>query len=419
LQKTTLDNCIRIVTEFIPYVRSATVGFWLKVGSQDEADEQLGISHMLEHMMFKGTASRSARELAETIDATGGQLNAYTEKEYTCYYGKVPDEHFSLLIDVLGDMLLNSVFPEQELEKEKGVVLEEIRMYEDSPEDLVHEGLTQSLLKPHPASRGILGTKETVRCLRREDLLAYYARHYVPANLVISVVGNVEHGQVVDCVGRYFSDWKGQQPPKHSNSQPWGRGRYLKIKDTEQAHICLGVPGLSRKDEDKYALHVLDTALGGGMSSRLFQNLREERGLVYSTFSYHTCYEEVGTMAVYAGTSPRNTKQVIRLIREECLRVVREGLRPEELMRAKEQLKGGLLLDLESMDTRMSRLALAELYNERLLTPQELIAKIDAVSLEDVQRVAHRVFAEKPFSLAVVGPIPRGELLEEAAFETA
>ncbi|NLA59185.1 MAG: insulinase family protein [Firmicutes bacterium] len=419
MQKTTLENGIKIVTEFIPYVRSATVGFWFKVGSQDEADEQLGISHMIEHMMFKGTTSRSAREIAETIDATGGQLNAYTEKEYTCYYGKVPDEHFSLLIEVLADMLLNSAFADQELEKEKSVILEEIRMYEDSPEDLVHEGLLESLLKPHPVSRGILGTRETVRSLQREDLLTYYAQHYVPSNLIVAVVGNIEHGQVVECVARHFSHWRGQRLQKHSNSRPRGCGQYFRIKDTEQAHICLGVPGFSRKDEDKYALHVLDTALGGGMSSRLFQTLREERGLVYSTFSYHTCYEEVGTMAVYAGTSPKNTSQVIKLLREECRRVAEEGLRPEELMRAKEQLKGSVLLELESMGTRMSRLAKAELYNERLLTPQELIAEIDAVGLGDVQRVAHRLFAEKPFSLAVVGPIPKKELMEKAAFEIA
>ena len=419
MQKTILENGIRIVTEFIPYVRSATVGFWLKVGSQDEADGQLGISHMIEHMMFKGTMSRSAREIAETIDATGGQLNAYTEKEYTSYYGKVPDEHFDLLIEVLADMLLNSVFAQQELEKEKGVILEEIRMYEDSPEDLVHEGLRESLLKPHPVSRGILGTKETVGFFQREDLLAYYAQHYVPSNLVVSVVGNVEHRQVVDSIARHFSRWKGQEPQKQRNFRPQGGGQFFKIKDTEQAHICLGVPGFSRKDEDKYALQVLDTALGGGMSSRLFQSLREDRGLVYSTFSYHTCYEDVGTVAVYAGTSPSNTSQVIRLIREECRRVVREGLRPEELKRAKEQLKGSILLELESMGARMGRLAKAELYNERLLTPQEVIAKIDAVGLEDIRRVAHRLFAEKPFALAVVGPVSRGRLIEEAAFETA
>ena len=267
-------------------------------------------------------------------------------------------------------------------------------------------------------SRGS-GTKETVGFFQREDLLAYYAQHYVPSNLVVSVVGNVEHRQVVDSIARHFSRWKGQEPQKQRNFRPQGGGQFFKIKDTEQAHICLGVPGFSRKDEDKYALQVLDTALGGGMSSRLFQSLREDRGLVYSTFSYHTCYEDVGTVAVYAGTSPSNTSQVIRLIREECRRVVREGLRPEELKRAKEQLKGSILLELESMGARMGRLAKAELYNERLLTPQEVIAKIDAVGLEDIRRVAHRLFAEKPFALAVVGPVSRGRLIEEAAFETA
>ncbi len=418
MQKTTLENGIRIVTEFIPYVRSATVGFWLKVGSQNEAERQLGISHMIEHMMFKGTAARSAREIAEAIDATGGQINAYTEKEYTCYYGRVPDEHFGLLVEILADMLLNSLFLGHEVEKEKGVILEEIRMYNDSPEDLVHEALLESVLKPHPVSRGILGTEETVQSLQRDDLLAYVVENYVPSNLVISVVGNVEHGEVVEHAARHLARWRGRRPLRQSIAQPQGCGQAFRVRDTEQAHICLGVPGLSRRDEDKYVLHILDAALGGAMSSRLFQSLREDRGLVYSTFSYHTCYEDVGTVAVYAGTSPKNTSQVIKLIREECQRVAREGLRPEELVRAKEQLKGGMLLELESMGVRMGRLAKAELYDEKLLTPQEVIAKIDAVGPRDIQRVAHRLFVERPFSLAVVGPIPKAKLIEEAAFET-
>lgn len=414
-----LNNGVRIVTESIPYVRSVTIGFWLKAGSRNEEAHQLGISHMIEHMMFKGTKRRSAREIAEAIDTTGGQLNAFTGKEHTCYYGKVPDQHQTLLIDVLADMLRNSAFDEQELEKEKGVILEEIRMHEDSPDELAHEGLARNLLYPHPLGRGILGTPESVQSFQREDLLDYAAQHYVPAHLVISGVGNLDHDQVVGQVVEYFSGLAGPSPVRQCAPAPGGYGETVKLKDTEQIHICLGVPGLSRKDEDKYVLHVLDTALGGGMSSRLFQSLREDKGLVYSTYSYHFCYEDVGTLVVYAGTSPGNAVRVIELIKKECERVAAQGLNQEELDRAKEQLKGSLLLGLENLAIRMNRLARAELYDEPMLTPEELVARIEAVGPDDIKRVGYRLFADTPFSLSVVGPSNQTDLMEIGDLGTA
>jgi len=414
-----LANGIRIVTESIPYVRSVTLGFWLKVGSRHEKPHQYGISHMVEHMMFKGTNRRSAREIAEAIDTTGGQLNAFTDKEHTCYYGKVPDEHFALLIDILADMLQNSVFDPGELEKEKGVILEEIGMYEDSPDDLVHEVIAENLLAPHPLGRGVLGTRLSVQRLQREDLLAYVDEHYVPSNLVITAVGNLDHNRVVAELGEHLSRLVGPPPFAKAQPMPEGRGCSIKSKDTEQMHVCLGVPGLSRKDQDKYVLHVLDTALGGGMSSRLFQSLREEKGLVYSTYSYHACYEDLGTVAVYAGMSPGNAEQVIELIEAECRRVATVGLKPDELDRAKEQLKGSLLLSLESMASRMSRMAKAELYDEGLLRLEELVAKIDAVHGSDIQRVARRLFADIPFSLAIVGPADDLNLVSNRVMGTA
>lgn len=374
---------------------------------------------MIEHMMFKGTSHRSAREIAETIDTTGGQLNAFTDKEGTCYYGRVPDEHGALLIDILADMLCNSLFDRQEIDKEKGVILEEIRMYEDSPDELAHEALAENLLQPHPVSRGVLGTPESIRSFQREDLLAYVDRHYVPLNLVVSVVGNIRHQEVVDYVAQHLSALAGSPPAHHGVPVPRGSGKSIKTKATEQTHICLGVPGFSRKDKDRYVLQVLDTALGGGMSSRLFQSLREEKGLVYSTYSYHSCYEDVGMVGVYAGTSPGNAAHVIDLITEECQRVATDGLLQEELDRAKEQLKGSLLLSLENMAIRMSRLAKAELYQEKLLTPEELVAKIDAVSPEDIVRVGRRLFAQTPFSLAVVGPNDQVGASEIGVMETA
>jgi predicted Zn-dependent peptidase len=414
-----LTNGVRIVTESIPYVRSVTAGFWLKVGSRNEEAHQLGMSHMIEHMMFKGTSRRTARQIAETIDATGGQLNAFTDKEHTCYYGKVPDEHLALLIDTLADMLQNSVFDPQEIDKEKGVILEEIRMYEDSPDELAHEALAENVLRPHPLGRCVLGTPASVQSFRQEDLLDYIAKHYVPSNLVISVVGNIQHDEVVALISQHFMSFTGSPPAKQPVPWPQGRGESIRTKDTEQTHICLGVPGLSRRDEDRYVLNVLDAALGGGMSSRLFQSLREEKGLVYSTYSYHSCYEDVGMVAVYAGTSPGNAVQVIELVKAECEEVAAKGLSWEELDRTKQQLKGSLLLGLENMATRMSRLAKAELYNEKFLTPEELVAKIDAVGPQDIRRVGERLFAHTPFSLAIVGP-PRGpKATELGMIETA
>lgn len=410
MQKTVLDNGMTIVTESIPYVRSVTLGFWLKVGSRHEGANQYGMSHMIEHMMFKGTGQRSAREIAETIDATGGQLNAFTDKEHTCYYGKVPDEHLVLLIDVLADMLQNSTFDACELEKEKCVILEEIRMYEDSPDDLVHEAIAERLLCPHPLGRGVLGTALSVQSFQREDLIDYLAWQYVPPSMIISAVGNISHGQVVDEIERRFRGSKGVSPTPQVAPAPNGQGDFVKMKDIEQVHLCLGVPGLSRKDADRYVLHVLDTALGGGMSSRLFQSLREEKGLVYSTYSYHSCYEDLGLAGIYAGTSPDNAVSVMDLIKLECERVARQGLAFDELNRAKEQMKGSMLLSLESMATRMSRLAKAELYDEELLSPEEIVAKIDAVTGEDVQRLAERLFGNIPFSLALVGPTDWSQL---------
>ena len=399
-----------IVTESIPYVRSVTLGFWLKVGSRHEGASQYGMSHMIEHMMFKGTGRRTARQIAETIDATGGQLNAFTDKEHTCYYGKVPDQHLALLIDVLADMLQNSTFDSGELEKEKCVVLEEIRMYEDSPDDLVHEAIAERLLCPHPLGRGVLGTPSSVQSFQREDLLDYLTKQYVPPSMIISAVGNISHQQVVDAIEGHFSGYKGVSPAPQTAPVPNGQGDFVRMKDIEQVHLCLGVPGLSRKDEDRYVLHVLDTALGGGMSSRLFQSLREEKGLVYSTYSYHSCYEDLGLAGIYAGTSPDNAASVTDLIKLECQRMAGKGLTPDELNRAKEQMKGSMLLSLENMATRMSRLAKAELYDEGLLSPEEIVAKIDAVTGEDVQRVAERLFGNVTFSLALVGPTYWGQL---------
>ncbi len=409
-QKTTLDNGIRVVTEHIPHVRSVALGFWFGVGARHEDATTNGLSHLIEHLMFKGTEKRSARQIAEEFDATGGQLNAYTSKEYTCYYARVLDKHLPMATEVLSDMMLHSRFAAEDLEKEKGVVQEEIKMYEDSPDEVVHDLFTQAILDGHPLGRNILGTSETVGRFSAEDLRDYLRQHYTPDNLVVAAAGNAEHAEVVAEVERHFRDFTGRRvkegPPRWAASpRP-----VLRNKETEQVHLCLGVEGLRRNDPRKYSLFTLDVILGGGMSSRLFQELREERGLVYSTYSYHVCYQETGLFAIYAGMSPQNADQVVELVKEEFARVVADGVAGEELQRAKEQLKGSLVLSLESTASRMSRIAKSELFYERYDTPDELVAKVDAVTAQDVNALAKELLADDRITLAAIGPWkPRGE----------
>ncbi len=403
-RKTVLPNGVRIVTETTPHVRSVTIGFWFRAGSRDEDPAVHGISHFIEHMMFKGTATRTARQIAEEVDAAGGQLNAYTSKEHTCYYARVLDTHLPLAAEILSDMLRHSVFHPVELEKEKSVILEEIRMYEDSPDELVHDLFAEAVLGHHPLGRSVLGQSENILRLTRDDLLRYVADHYTGHNLVVAAAGNVQHEQVVEEIARRFGDLPAGRPGQDEQPVSLRAGTALREKDTEQVHLCIGTLGISRHDPDRFALYVLDTALGGGMSSRLFQELREERGLVYSTYSYHTCFEETGLFAVYAGTSPDHVDEVLHLILLELERVSREGIRGEELRRAKEQLKGSLMLSLESTANRMSRLAKLELFGEEVLTPDEVMARIDAVAEDEMVALCQRLFQRDRLSLAAIGP---------------
>ncbi|HHW14217.1 MAG TPA: insulinase family protein [Firmicutes bacterium] len=403
-QKTTLQNGIRVVTEYLPHVRSVALGFWFGVGSRHETERTSGLSHLIEHLMFKGTENRTAREIAEQFDATGGQLNAYTSKEYTCYYARVLDKHLPMATEVLADMVLHSKFAPEDLEKEKGVVREEIKMYEDSPDEMVHDLFTQAILGGHPLGRSILGTAQTVSAFSREDVLAYLRRLYTPDNLVVAAAGHAEHEEVVAEVERHFRDFQGRRPS--GEVPPWQAAPQpvIRNKETEQVHLCLGVEGLKRNHPRKYALFTLDVILGGGMSSRLFQELREQRGLVYSTYSYHVCYQETGLFAVYAGMSPQNAGVVEELVREEFARVAAAGVEGEELRRAKEQLKGSLVLSLESTASRMSRIAKAELFDEEYDTPDELVAQVDAVTAEDVNALAAELLGGREITLAAIGP---------------
>ncbi|KGK90616.1 zinc protease [Desulfosporosinus sp. HMP52] len=403
-KKTLLPNGVRIITEEIDHVRSAAIGMWVGAGSRDEREGFEGISHFIEHMFFKGTEHRTARALAESLEAVGGQLNAFTTKEYTCYYAKILDEDLDLAIDVLSDMFFSSLFDEKEIEKEKNVVIEEIKMYEDSPDELIHDVFSEQVWNDHPLGKPILGTEESIRALSREKIMQFLTEHYSPDNLVISVAGKIKHEDVVAKLSPQFGNFN-RGGRRVLEETPIGRtiGFYQK-KETEQMHIIMGVPGLGQDDEDIYAMHIFNNILGGGLSSRLFQEIREQRGLAYSVYSYHSTYVDTGLFAVYAGTSPKNTQEVIACILEELMEMKEKGISAEELARTKAQIKGGLYLGLEAVSSRMSRLGKTELTYNRVLSPEEVVEKLEKVTLEDVLRVIGRLWKKENISIMTMGP---------------
>jgi len=405
VKKVTLANGVRILTEEIPYVRSVAIGIWVRVGSRDELPSQTGISHFIEHLMFKGTENRTAKELAEALDAVGGQLNAFTSKEYTCYYAKVLDEHLELAIDVLTDMFFNSKFGESEIEKEKNVVLEEIKMYEDTPDDQVHDLFAGTIWQGHSLGRPIIGIKDIVCGFTRKDVIDHYKRHYVPANTVIAVAGSIQHEQVIARLEPFFGKWSGTPVERNISLPDYKHRINIKSKDIEQVHLCLGTQALSLDHPDLYVLHVLNSIAGGGISSRLFQSIREERGLAYSVYSYHSSYQETGLFAVYAGLSRINLEATLELIFEELANIRNQGVTKEELSRAKEQLKGSLFLGLENVSSRMSRLGKAELCLGRVVTPDEIVDKINQVTLEQVQQMATELFRVEQYTITAIGPM--------------
>lgn len=409
-EKTTLPGGIRVMTETIPHVRSASVGVWVGAGSCWESPTDMGMSHFIEHMVFKGTKTRTAKEIARAIDGRGGSLNAFTAKENTCYYAKVLDRHLDVAVDVLADMLQHSLWDSLELEKEKGVILDEIRMYEDDPDDLVHDRFTARLFADHPLGRPIMGTAETVSSFTREQLTAYYATHYTPDHVVVAVAGNVTHQAVVELVSERFTQLSGQRsasfpaPPV----MPTGNRLTMKVKpDSEQLHIVLGTAGLHQDHPEAYALHLVNTVFGGGPSSRLFQAVREDRGLAYSVYSFTTSYRDAGAFGIYAGCNPAQFEQVMDVLQAEVEQLADQGLTAEELAEAKEQLKGQLMLGLESTSGRMTRLGRGELMLGRVLSPDQIIARIDGVTLEQTRAVSRRLLSQ-PRVVSLVGP--RAEL---------
>lgn len=415
IRRTEYTSGLRVVTERMAGVRSASVGVWVLAGSRDEAPRISGSSHFLEHLLFKGTSRRSAQDIAEAFDAVGGDVNAFTAKEYTCYYSRVLDRDLELAVDHLADMLQHSLIRPADLDAERQVILEEINMHEDSPEDLVHDVFTETLWPDHPLGRPVLGTAATVSSATRGSVMRFYRRHYVPGNLVIAAAGSVRHEELIGLLeerldtGRPLPNGAASAWSLRTAGRPPGPSgrRIVRRRKTEQAHICLGTSGLARTDPDRFAFLVVNTALGGGMSSRLFQEVRERRGLAYSVYSYHSQYTEAGIFAAYAGTTPARAEEVIGLLRGVLEDVGSGGLTEEEFERAKGHVKGSLVLSLEDPGGRMSRLGKSEIAHGEILTVNQTLARIERVTLEDARRVAERVLSQ-PMTLAVIGPFPGG-----------
>jgi predicted Zn-dependent peptidase len=422
IRRTEFSSGLRVVTERMPSVRSVSLGVWVLAGSRDEAPKISGSSHFLEHLLFKGTKTRTARDIAEAFDAVGGDVNAFTAKEYTCYYARILDRDLELAVDHLADMLQHSLIRSSDLDGERQVILEEIHMHEDSPEDVVHDVFTETLWPHHPLGRPILGTVPTIEAASRGSVHRFYRDHYVPGNFVVAAAGSLDHDDLIGMLrsrmetGRVVrqgqpSVWNlrsGGSPPHPSGE------RLVRRRKTEQAHICLGTNGLARSDPDRFAFAIINTAVGGGMSSRLFQEIREARGLAYSVYSYHTQFTEAGIFTCYAGTTPSRAEQVIGLLRRELEDVAGGALSADEFERAKGHVKGSLVLSLEDPGGRMSRLGKSEIAHGEILSVDQTLKRIERVTLDDARRVAERVLSQ-PMTLTVLGPFPAGAFRQAVA----
>ena len=409
------NNGLCLLTESMPDVRSVSLGAWLTRGSRHEGSKYEGIAHLTEHMLFKGTTKRTARDIAQDVDSIGGQLDAFTAKECTGYYIKVLDDHLPRAVDVLSDLLLHPAFLTVELEKEKKVILEEIKMVEDMPDDLVHEIFSANFWPIHPLGRSILGTPASVTAVSGASLRGYFERAYVGGNLVVAVAGHVQHGEVRDLLYSAFAEMSSMPEPIASTPPIPQPGLITREKDLEQSHLCFGTPGYAQDHENRYASYVLNTVLGGSMSSRLFQNVREKRGLAYAVNSSLVSYRDSGVLTVYAGCDTAAVPGVGDLVRAEFRNLRRDPVPADELQRAKDHLKGNLVLGLESTTSRMSQLARSEIYFGRQIELSEHLAAIDGVSADDVQHVATELFCDGSVGATVLGrlngiPLTSGQL---------
>jgi len=412
-RKGALPNGIRVITERMEHVRSVAVGIWVETGSRHEAENRCGMSHLIEHLVFKGTATRSAEQIARTMDSVGGQMDAFTTKEHTCFYVQVLDQHLPLAVDLLTDILLNPLFNADELEREKSVVLQEIKMVEDTPDDVIHDLFAGHIWEGHPLGRPILGSREAVTSYDRQTALNHFTEEYVPPRILISVAGNVTHDRVIDLFGAGFRGFERGATTRAATPPVTRPGVNIVSKTLEQVHLIMGFPGLRHSAPERYALFLLNDVIGGSMSSRLFQEVREREGLVYAIHSGVQAYVDTGTLYVYAATDAQNFSKVLK----STLKVIRElkktGVTDEELRRAKDHLKGSLMLSLESTSSRMNRLAKHEMHHGTFLSMDAMLAAIDGVRHEEVQTLVTELLDEDRLALTTLGPLDRRNLPRE------
>jgi predicted Zn-dependent peptidase len=404
-RKDTLSNGIRVVSETLPKSRSVSIGVWVKVGSRHEPEEIGGISHFIEHLFFKGTEKRTAKDIAIEMDSIGGEMNAFTSQETTTYYAKVVDEHLPVAIDILSDILLGSRFDPAEMEKERKVILEEIKSVEDSPDDYIHELFTSTVWPDNPLGRPILGTKESIKGLKHKDIISYIEQYYSPKEIIISVAGNFEHARLIELLNESFGKLARTGVPKNEVTPVFAHSVWVKKKQLEQVQVCIGCKGLHYTHEDRFVISALNTVLGNSMSSRLFQEIREQNALAYSIYSYVTSYRDTGLLTVYAGTDPSNTLEVVRLVIKELRKISGEGITHAEETRVRNQIKGSLVLSLESSNSHMSRLARQEMYFGKYLSMDDIIKGVEKVTAEKVRELARQLFTQENISLTILGPL--------------
>ncbi|MCU0846556.1 MAG: insulinase family protein [Spirochaetes bacterium] len=400
------DNGLLVLLEPIAGVVSLSAGLWLKTGSRDERENEHGFAHFVEHMLFKGTAARSARELARMVDRVGGQHNAATNREYTCYYIDVVSEHAELAVDVLSDMYYNSLFDQSDFEKEKNVISEEIRMYEDTPDEYIHDLFMECMLSGHSLGHTILGSENGIKAASRSDLLSFFNENYRNDNAIFVVTGRFEEKDIRILIDRYFSTSRGGGPAVRI--EPGTPGRIFRKhveRDLEQVHFCIGADGIKRNDDDRWALYTMSTILGGNMSSRLFQNIREKEGISYSIYSFHSSFSDLGIFGIYCATSPDTYLKAFELIMKECRDIFRDGITGEELDDAKTYMKGNLALSMESVEVRMGQLAKNEISYGRHFEFSEMVSQIDALGRDDLMRICDRIFGGSRLSLISVGGV--------------
>ncbi len=416
VRRTVLPGGLRIISEAMPTVRSVAFGIWVGVGSRDETPRLAGTSHYLEHLLFKGTDRRDALEIAAVMDAVGGEMNAFTSKEYTCYYARMLDQDLPLAVDVVADMVTSARIAEEDVESERGVILEEIAMHDDDPGDVVHDAFAAAVFGDSPLGRPVIGTVESISTMTRSAIAGYYRRRYQPPSIVVAAAGNLDHARLVRLVRSAFragaaagGDAEPDGPRVGGRGPAYRPGVSVTRRPTEQANLVLGTRGLSRTDDRRFALGVLNGALGGGMSSRLFQEIREKRGLAYSVYSYASQFADTGLFGIYAGCQPGRVDEVLKICREQLDQVVETGITEDELIRGKGQLRGGLVLGLEDTGARMSRLGKSEMSYGELLGVDDLLGRIDAVTLDDVRVVAREVLGGR-LALSVIGPFDDPDL---------